>query len=264
MRPSSFGLLWSDTDHYRLLHVCYAREQAGAFVVVRWIALQRQKAVSAHFASKQILPFVFARRATHSSRHTWLCLLIDPCSSRLWPGPSGWNRFQPQIDPVQNRGTFLWTVISKTCLWIIRSKIVFLEPVIFQLRGRMVIFRTFVRKLWTFFGPWGRDRSQSPPCWKTLIFLGKTNTAIHGLREDVKATSDPLNPHRVTRCHQLVKSLCSLMYQHDNATQQNTRRWPNVGLMLAQRRRRWANIKPTLGERMMFVEYTISKYSSTC
>ena len=28
-----------------------------------------------------------------------------------------------------------------------------------QLRGRTVI-----KKLWTFFGPWGRDRSQSPPC----------------------------------------------------------------------------------------------------
>ena len=29
-----------------------------------------------------------------------------------------------------------------------------------QLRGRTVI-----KKSWTFFGPWGRDRSQSPPCW---------------------------------------------------------------------------------------------------
>ena len=29
-----------------------------------------------------------------------------------------------------------------------------------QLRGCTVI-----KKLWTFFGPWGRDRSQSPPCW---------------------------------------------------------------------------------------------------
>ena len=29
-----------------------------------------------------------------------------------------------------------------------------------QLRGRKVI-----KKLWTFFGPWGRDRFQSPPCW---------------------------------------------------------------------------------------------------
>ena len=32
----------------------------------------------------------------------------------------------------------------------------------------------------------------------------------------------------------------------------NTRRWNNVGLMMAQRRRRWANIKPTLAQRLMF------------
>ena len=25
--------------------------------------------------------------------------------------------------------------------------------------------RTVIKKLWTFFGPWGRDRCQSPPCW---------------------------------------------------------------------------------------------------
>ena len=33
------------------------------------------------------------------------------------------NRFQPQIDRVQNRGTFLWTVINKTSGEIIRSTI---------------------------------------------------------------------------------------------------------------------------------------------
>ena len=52
--------------------------------------------------------------------------------------PSGWNRFQPQIDPVQNRGTFLWTVISKICPWIIRSKISFLESVTLQLHAGML------------------------------------------------------------------------------------------------------------------------------
>ena len=30
------------------------------------------------------------------------------------------------------------------------------------------------------------------------------------------------------------------------------RRWPNAGLMLARRRRRRANITPTLGQRLMF------------
>ena len=32
----------------------------------------------------------------------------------------------------------------------------------------------------------------------------------------------------------------------------NTRRLPNAGLMLGQRRRRWANIKAALGERLVF------------
>ena len=32
----------------------------------------------------------------------------------------------------------------------------------------------------------------------------------------------------------------------------NTRRSPNVGLMLAQRLRRWPNISLTLGERLVF------------
>ena len=34
----------------------------------------------------------------------------------------------------------------------------------------------------------------------------------------------------------------------------NTRRWPNVGLLLDQRRRRWVNIKPTLCQRLVFVK----------
>ena len=32
----------------------------------------------------------------------------------------------------------------------------------------------------------------------------------------------------------------------------NTRRWSSVGLMLAHRRRRWANVKSTLCERLLF------------
>ena len=35
----------------------------------------------------------------------------------------------------------------------------------------------------------------------------------------------------------------------------NTSRSPNVGLMLDQRRRRWTNIKPTLGERLVLAGY---------
>ena len=32
----------------------------------------------------------------------------------------------------------------------------------------------------------------------------------------------------------------------------NTMCWPNVGLMLAQRRRRWASVSSTLGQRLVF------------
>ena len=93
----------------------------------------------------------------------------DPCDIiRIVASPSGRNRFQLQIDRVRNCGTFLWTVINKTSDRIIRSKIVFFIISSIsattrshaQLKGRKVI-----KKLWTFFGPWGRDRSQSPPCW---------------------------------------------------------------------------------------------------
>ena len=49
-----------------------------------------------------------------------------------------------------------------------------------QLRGRTVI-----KKLWTFFGPWGRDRcSQSLPCWIFRIkqmHQSVADTATRGL-----------------------------------------------------------------------------------
>ena len=48
--------------------------------------------------------------------------------------PSGWNRFQAHIDPIQNWGT----VISKNWPRIIRLKISLLESVTFQLRYRML------------------------------------------------------------------------------------------------------------------------------
>ena len=71
--------------------------------------------------------------------------------------PSGWNRFQPQIDTVLNRGTFLLTVISKTCPRIIRSKKVFfrISNILSTRSHAQLIFRTVIKKLWTFFGPCG-------------------------------------------------------------------------------------------------------------
>ena len=38
-----------------------------------------------------------------------------------------------------------------------------------------------------------------------------------------------------------------------SSTQSDLTRWPNVGLLLGQRRRRWPNCKPALDERLMFV-----------
>ena len=40
----------------------------------------------------------------------------------------------------------------------------------------------------------------------------------------------------------------------------STRRWRNVGLMLAHRLRRWPNIDPTLGHRLVFAGYSTSHY----
>ena len=39
----------------------------------------------------------------------------------------------------------------------------------------------------------------------------------------------------------------------------NMRRCPNVGLLLGQRRRRWANSKPALGQRLMFAGHLLGK-----
>ena len=40
-------------------------------------------------------------------------------------------------------------------------------------------------------------------------------------------------------------------------------RWPNVGLLLGQRRRRWASSKPTLGQRVLSVGLCLSIPTST-
>ena len=57
-----------------------------------------------------------------------------------------------------------------------------------QLRGRTVI-----KKLWTFFGPWSRVRSQSPPCW---IFRIKQ---IHQSTASERKTRLPFKYARHTR-----------------------------------------------------------------
>ena len=64
-----------------------------------------------------------------------------------------------------------------------------LVSVTFHLQAGMLC--SFSAQLWTFFGPWGRDRSQSLPCWEAFIFFDKTNTAIHCLGVDDTAMSPP-------------------------------------------------------------------------
>ena len=86
----------------------------------------------------------------------------------------GW-KFQPQIDSIQNRGTFLWTVISKTWPWIIRSKIV-----IFRIsrisatrpHAAELIFRTVIKKSWAFFRAWGSRSLAVIAMLKNVNFFG--------------------------------------------------------------------------------------------
>ena len=50
----------------------------------------------------------------------------------------------------------------------------------------------------------------------------------------------------------LCPTLISNDFKVHSTIPENTMRWPNVGLILDQRRRRWANISPTLGQRPVF------------
>ena len=117
-----------------------------------------------------------------------VCLESTPAlpTSNLAPSWTWSWRFEPQIAPVKNRGTFLWTVISKTWHRIIRSEIDLLESVTFQLHDRMLSSSSAQSsKMYGHISDLGgRERSQSPSCWKTLIFQGKTNTAIHSSPAD--------------------------------------------------------------------------------
>ena len=78
-----------------------------------------------------------------------------------------------------------YKIISLDChigkyLGVIRAKIVFLESVTFHFHAQLSLRgRTVIKKLRTFFGPWGRDLSQSLPCWILRVY-----TSIHGLGED--------------------------------------------------------------------------------
>ena len=67
---------------------------------------------------------------------------------------------------MQNRGTFLWTVISKTWPRLIKSIKDLLESVAFQQHDRMLssFFAQSLKSYGHFSDLGGRDRFQSPPC----------------------------------------------------------------------------------------------------
>ena len=57
-------------------------------------------------------------------------------------------------------------------------------------------------------------------------------------------------------------------YHHfpaDRWDQENTKLWPNIGLMLGHRRRRWPNINPALGQSFLFAgECFINPFTAIC
>ena len=57
-----------------------------------------------------------------------------------------------------------------------------------QLRGR-----TVNKKLWIFFGPWGRDRSQSPPCWIFRVKQIHPSTASERTTRQGEYSTRPMN-----------------------------------------------------------------------
>ena len=75
----------------------------------------------------------------------------------------------------------------------------------------------------------------------------------------------------ITRCQetsvvQITRQwadICELIIWHSQALlPENTRRSSNVGTMLGQRRSRWANIAPTLSERLVFAGCDLTVFTT--
>ena len=135
---------------------------------------------------------------------------------------------------------------------VIRSKIVFFRisniSVSFphaQLRGRTVI-----KKLWTFFGPWGRDRSQSSPCWIYRVKQIHQSTA-----------SERTTWQRGTISKIVERPYVDAAHTRDrwDRVQAEMSHWANVVLMLCHRLQRWPNIKTTLVQCLIFVGMRVLK-----
>ena len=121
----------------------------GYYGMISWG--HRQEITGATFHCSIIFPVIVIIYYIPNRRLTTVSSLKQG-SATDWPRTKSWD-----ISLDCHNGKF-WGVI--------RSKIVFFISNISvpcphaQLKGRTVI-----KKLWTFFGPWGRDRSRSPPCW---------------------------------------------------------------------------------------------------
>ena len=64
----------------------------------------------------------------------------------------------------------------------------------------------------------------------------------------------------LTHHYNSIGSMLSACWDHGEFILGNTGRWINVGLMLGQRRRRWANIKTILAQRLVFVDRALRRY----
>ena len=83
--------------------------------------IPRHEWFSTYFSPYYVICIAFTTIYLHYPYCEWSALIYYETVC-IMTSPRA-NRFQPQIDRVQNRGTFLWTVINKTSGAIIRSKI---------------------------------------------------------------------------------------------------------------------------------------------
>ena len=95
--------------------------------------------------------------------------------------PSGWNRFQPQIDPVQNSGTFLRTVIEDlpSNNQVENS---FVESV--SVQSHVLMLTSQPAQSLKSYGHFRTLGSRSFSVTTMLIFSGRANASIHALGED--------------------------------------------------------------------------------
>ena len=105
---------------------------------------------------------------------------------------------------------------------------------------------------WALFRPWGRDRSQSPPCWFPRMKWIQQSTAptfTVGARPRLRSAPEScrflINKHWHTSVDKRSKQYDRGCSQH---SLHSTIHWPNAVLMLGQRLRRCPSINPALGQ----------------